>query len=527
MSKNPSLSAPMRLKMCTVVGILCLAFSLPAQIETNRSVRPITLEQAVRLALENNLQLARVRYEPQIAQFRLSGNYSYYEPAFNASAEHRFSEREGQFIPATGLIAPASETEVDAFGGGLGGVLPYTGLRYDINSGFSHVTGNAGPTGAGGIDEYSADVGITLTQPLLRDAWIDARRLDIKLAKKDLKISEYTLTTQVMDVVNRVEQAFYDLIGAIDAVKAREIALSLAQRLLSENRKRVQVGTMAPLDEKQAESEAALRQAELILARSEVTRFENILKSLISNNYQEWHEVTLVPQEKLLAVPQTYDLQESWQNGLTYRPDYLQAKERLERQGIVVSFTRNQLFPALDIVGTYGRGGLDRRSPFSPTNAAFQDSSFSGTLNDIREETNPRYSYGMVLTVPLTFRAERARHNEAKALLNQTKLDLQIVHQDILIGIDDAMKAARAAYERVQATRAAREFAEIALDAEQKKLDNGRSTSFVVLQLQRNLTSNRADEIDALSDYNKALAVLSLREGTILRKNKVSVDIEK
>ncbi|HKQ37716.1 MAG TPA: TolC family protein [Verrucomicrobiae bacterium] len=514
----------MRLKMCTVVGMFCLALSVRAQIETNRPVRPITLEEAIRLALENNLQIARVRFEPQIAEFRLSGRYAYYEPAFEASAGHRFNEREGQFNSATGLQAPASKTDVDSFGGGLRGVLPYTGLRYEISSGFDHTTGSS--AGRGLIDEYAADVGITMTQPLLRDAWIDARRLDIKLGKKDVKISEYAVMSQVMDVVNNVQQAFYDLIGAIDAVKAREISLSLAQRLVSENTKRVQVGTLAPLDEKQAESEAALRRAELIQARSEVTRIENILKSLISSRYEELYNVGLEPQEKLLAVPQTYDLQESWQNGLMYRPDYLEAKERLERQGIVVSYTRNQLFPALDLVGSYGRAGLDTRSPIG-TNGLFRDSSFSGTLNDIRDEVNPRYSYGVTLTVPLTFRSERAAHNEAKALLNQTKIDLQQVHQNVLIGIDDAMKAARAAYERVQATRAAREFAEIALEAEQKKLDNGRSTSFIVLQLQRNLTDNRAQEIDALSDYNKAIAVLHLREGTILKKNNVRVEIEK
>src|SRR5215210_6493949 len=157
----------MRLTMCTVLGIFCVAFSLPAQIDTNRPVRPLTMDEAIRLALENNLQIARVRFEPQIAQFRVSGNYAYYEPAFQASAGHRYTQREGQFIPTTGLQAPASTTEVDSFGGGLVGVLPYTGLRYNINSGFDHVTGTRGI--GGGIDEYSADVGISLTQPLLRD----------------------------------------------------------------------------------------------------------------------------------------------------------------------------------------------------------------------------------------------------------------------------------------------------------------------------------------------------------------------
>ena len=519
----------MRSKTATVLALLCLAVPLYAQMDTNRPVRSLTRNEAVRLALENNLQIARIRFEPQLAQFRVNGSYAYYEPTFQGFANHRYSEREGQFDPTFGQL-PSSKTDSDNFGGGLAGTLPYTGLRYSIDSSFQHIMGES--AFRNDVDDYTSDVGINLTQPLLRDAWIDAQRLEIKLAKKDLKISEYVVTEQLMQTVAAVETAFYDLIGALDEVKSREISVSLADRLVAENRKRVEVGTMAPLDEKQAESEAALRRAELIQARSEVRRMENILKGLVSKNYQEWHDVAVVPQEKLLAVPQTYDLQESWNDGLTYRPDYAQAKERLERQGIVVSFTRNQLLPALDLTGTYGRSGFDSKVPTvrNPTNGVVLvpgvDSSFSGTLNDIRDEVNPRYSYGVIISVPLTFRAERARHKEAKAQLEQLKLDVQIVHQNILIGIDDAMKAARAAYERVQATRAAREFAEIALDAEQKKLDNGRSTSFVVLELQRDLTNNRAQEIDALSDYNKAVSVLHLREGTILKKNNVQLEIE-
>ena len=315
---------------------------------------------------------------------------------------------------------------------------------------------------------------------------------------------EQAVLLQIMTTVNSVAAAFYDLIASLDTVKAQELSVSLADRLVDENRQRVKVGTMAPLDEKQAESEAALRRAELIQSRSDVRRFENILKGLISNNYEPWHAVDIMPQEKLLAVPQTYDLQESWNNGFAYRPDYNQAKERLERQGIVVTFTRNQLFPTLDLVGSYGRAGIDSRSPFPP-------------IKD----------HGVVLSVPLTFRAERANHRVAKATLEQAKIDLRVVHQDIMVGIDDAIQAARSAYERVQATRAAREFAQTALDAEQKKLDNGRSTSFVVLRLQRDLTNARAQEIQALSDYNKALSTLYFREGTILKRNNVRVESEK
>ena len=520
---------PMRSLTLTSLVFFCLLSG--AQGQTNVPTRPLALDEAIRLALESNLEIARARYEPQLARLRLSDVSSYWEPVFNTRVERRSVTRGTEFDPALGLELPGNSTESDIVALGVGGILPFTGLRYDISAGYNH---DFGTRGLEPIDSYSSDVGISLRQPLLRDSWIDANRLSVKLAKKDEKISEYLVMLTVMDVVNRVQQAYYDLIAAQDDVRARELSLTLAQRLLEENRKKIKIGTMAPLDEKQAESEAALRNAELIQARSEVTRVENILKSLISSDYQQWHAVAIMPTEKLLAVPQTYDLQESWVNGLTLRPDYNEAKARLERQGIVVSYRFNQLFPILDAVGTYGRSGFDSRRAvdFDDGNTNTVDPpplvinpSYSRTLEQIRDDSNPSHSYGIVLQVPLTFRAERARYREAKALREQAKLDMQVVHERVLIGIDDAIKAARSAFQRVHATRAAREFGEEALDAAQKRLENGRATSFEVLQLQRDLTNARSAEIDAISDYNKALAELYFREGTILKKNQVHVEL--
>jgi outer membrane protein TolC len=518
----------MRLLTLTSLVFCCLLSPARAQIDaTNRPARPLPLQEAIRLALESNLEIARVRYEPQLARYQLANVSAWWEPRFRTEAEHRNRTTEGEFSADLGIDLPGSSIKTDEVLSTLTGRLPWTGLEYGISGSYNH---DFGTRGFDRRDSYSTDLGISLSQPLLRNLWIDADRLQVRLARKDLKISEYTVMLTIMDVVNRVQQAYYDLIAAQDQVRARELSLTLADRLLQENKKRVEVGTMAPLDVRQAESEAALRRADLIQAAALVTTFENILKGLISNNYQMWHAVAVRPTEKLIAVPQTYDLQESWINGLTSRPDYNRAKETLERQGINVSFALNQLFPALNLTGTYGRSGFDSRREFTlpnSTNVIVQNPSFSATLDDIRAERNPRYSFGLVFEMPLTFRQERARLDSAKALREQAKLDLQIIHEQILVGIDDAIKAAVAAYERVQATRAGRDYAEQALEAAQKMLVNGRATSFEVLRLQRDLTDARAQEIDALADYNKALAELYFREGTILKKNNVQVEIAK
>jgi outer membrane protein TolC len=144
-------------------------------------------------------------------------------------------------------------------------------------------------------------------------------------------------------------------------------------------------------------------------------------------------------------------------------------------------------------------------------------------LADLPRGRNPHYSYGVLLDIPLGNRAARARYKSAKAGQQQSLLDYKRLEQQIMVQIDDAVKFIRSSFERVEATRAARAFAQEALSAEQKKLENGKSTSFLVLQAQRDLTQRRSEEIKALADYNNALAQLAWREGTTLERHKIQM----
>jgi outer membrane protein TolC len=282
--------------------------------------------------------------------------------------------------------------------------------------------------------------------------------------------------------------------------------------LLSENKRRVEVGTLAPLDEKQAESQAAASRADLLTARHNLDAQANILKNLITDDYATWHNQNIHPGEKLVAMPEKLNVLESWEKGMTLRPDLLQSRVDIERRDIVLSYERNQLFPQLDLIGSYGRNGLDRH--------------FGAALEDIRDESNPTYSYGVLFSIPLSNRGPRNRYRATKAEKEQALLLLKQLEQNILVQIDDAVKLARTNLERVDATRQARLYAEAALDAEQKKLENGKSTSFVVLQLQRDLTAARSQEIRALADYNKALAQLAFNEGTVFERNRLTVEVK-
>ena len=470
---------------------------------TTNVTRPISLEEGVRLALEHNLGLKIERLAPQIAGFNLAGSYSYYEPVFALRGEQSFRSSPGGFNPSLNIQTPARDTWTEHFNAGLAGKTP-TGMKYDMAADLSRSSG----TRIEGF-EYRTDAAVNFSQPLLRDFWIDADRLAIKVNKRLVKIAQYAFEFQVMDTINRVQQAYYDLIFARENVKVREKALELALRSVDENKRRVEIGTLAPLDEKQSQSQSATAAADLIVAQNQLATAENVFKTLITDQYTDWHAVRLEPTESLMAVPESFNLPDSWSRALAIRPDYNQLKEELERQNLLLKYSYNQLFPSLDLLGSVGRNGLD--------------STLGGSVEDIRGGDFPRWSGGAVLTIPLTRTLERNNYKRSKAEQKQALYRLKKLEQDIVVQIDDAVAKARSDYQRIQATRQAREFAEAALQAEQTKLENGKSTSFVVLELQNKLTQARSAEIQAQADYKKSLSEFYFREGTTLERNKIIV----
>jgi outer membrane protein len=506
------------------VGVCCAGVALAgleaAAADSGAQGREITLEQAIQMALESNLDVQIQRFEPMISQFNLSSSLAnYYEPQLGFNVFHSFRSQPGG-VDEFGRDVGNREVETDSFGGQpfIQGNAP-SGLSYSVQASTSGTS--ASNPGFPDSDVYSGDWRIQVSQPLLRDALTDSGRVNIKVNKKLLKISELGLVNQIMATVSRVEQAYYNLIAARENVTVVETALELAETTLTQNRKKVEVGTLAMLDEKEAESQVATSKADLISAQRNLAVQENVLKGLLTDDFAALQSTDLVPAEKLIAVPVALDLQESWRLGLSQRPDLQQAKLDLERMNITLKYQKNQLLPQLDLVGSYGQSGFSGGGgPFAPT------PSYSRAFSSVGQNDNPSYTIGTTLSVPLGNFGPRARHKAAQAQSKQTILQLKQLEQDIMIQIDDAVKRTQASFDRIEATRQARLFAEAAWKAEQQKLDNGKSTSFLVLQFQQRLTAARFSEISALAEYNIALSQLAVFEGSTLEKHRLNVNFE-
>jgi outer membrane protein TolC len=476
--------------------------------------RGLTLQDCFQEAIQHNLGLQVARYGPLVARNNLSLAYAGYDPTLDFSGQHSFNQTGGGLDSDQRLIPP-SESETDQLSAGVGGLLPW-GMTYDLSSRASNTQGDRGFLDANTnlvFEPFETSQGYVqgrLTQPLLKNSWIDGTRLNVLVAKQQLASSREAYRQQMINLVTEVENAYYDLVSARENVKVQEKALQLAQKLLEENRKRVEVGALAPLDEKQAEAEVAAREADLLSAQRTLALSENALKRAITDDFAQWREVELVPREELSASLQFFDVQDSWNKGLSLRPDIIQAWLVMEQRGIELKYSRNQLFPQLDAFASYGH-------------SASGVEEFAGLFTQYEKGNQPFWSAGALFSIPISNTGARARYRNARAEVEQSVLAMKDLEQTVMAEIDDAVKFAKVSYRRVGATRTAREYAESALNAEQEKLASGKSTSFEVLRLQRDLTSARSAEISALTEYNKALAALAKREGRTLERHRIEL----
>jgi outer membrane protein TolC len=494
------------------MSLMLAGLSVAALAQTNApGIRKVSLEDCVQSALEKNLDMRIARYNPPQALADLQAAYAGWNPTFTAYGAHNYSMSGSSFNYSLGVPTVGLTANQNTFNSSLAGLTPW-GLNYSIQ-------GNVAQSYAyqNGVREEQANgsSSFTLTQPLLKNSWIDQTRWNIKVGKNRVKYTEQGLKQTIMNIVTTVEQAYYDLIYARENVTVQEKAVELAMQLVVENKKRVEVGSLAPLDEKQAEAQAASSQAALISARGSLVLQENTVKQLISDNYAAVEPVDLQPTAPLSAPVRVFDRQISWSKGLTGRPDLLQAKLDVERQGITIKYNYNQLFPELDVLGSYGQAAND---------SYLQQ--YSQALNEIAQGTRPSYTYGGQLIFPVGNTGARANYKKSKLAMEQLVLNLKKLEQTIMVTIDDDITQAKSSYQQVAATRAAREYAKEALEAEQKKLENGKSTTYTCLQMQRDLTTARGNEIQALANYNKALAQLSLDEGTSLQRLGINVEVK-
>ncbi len=488
-------------------GLAAAVFTAGAQTNSPPA-KSLSLDDCIQSALTHNFDVQYERYAPQISQFNLYAAYAAgYDPTFTLSGDHTYSKTGNDAVP------PNVQVDNSLTSGIKGNTTPW-GMSYNLSGNLHQSYGqNYNFTSSGlaltNSDSYNGSAGLSVIQPLLKNFWVDSYRLAIRQAKNRLQYSEQGLRQQLITTITAVENAYYELVFAQENLEVQKEALNLAQTQLDQDKQRVQVGSLAPLDVQQDEAQVAQSRANLISAEYTLSTDRGALVVLITDTYSKWYDDNIQTTTELAAVPQFLDVQESWHKGLTQRPDYLQAKLDVENQGIQVKYDQNQIFPEIDLNGSYGYNGNAQGS--------------RGVYDQIGQANRPYYSYGASLSIPLSNAQSRNAYKADKASQQQLLIKLKQLEQNVMLQINDAVINVRSTLESVDATKQARIYAEAALDAEQKKYTVGKSTTFTVLQLQNNLTSARSQEIRSLANYAEAIANLDQQEGSTLVRYNIDV----
>lgn len=523
----------------------------------------LSVQDAIALALENNLDIAVARYGPAFAQTdilraRSGGATRGVQGAFTSSA----------------LFAGALGGGVSGFGGGgTGGAGGITGgggatnvgavgccdptvglsfgwdrrtspLNFIVVSGVPVVTtqttsastffGQGFLTGTSYVVSLSGDrqsttslntlfnpvvpTGMTLgfNQHLLNGFGYRANARFIRLSKTDAKIADSIFRQQVITTITQVLNLYWDLVVFREDVRVAEKSLALADKTLADNKRQVEIGTLAPIEVVRAESEVAARQQDLIIAQTKLQQQQESLKTAISKQVDKDLASAQINPTDALPAPSAGDvppLDEALREAAKNRPEISQAQFNLENQAVVIKGNRNSLLPTLDVFATYAPTGLSGNRLSALPTGVFQ------SLTQVFHGDFPDYSFGVSLRVPILNRSAKA--DAARALLEERQLRVQMqkTRNQIEQDVRNAEIAITQAKAQIEAARKAVTLAQQTLDAEQKKFQLGESTVFLVIQAQRDLTQVEVNEVLARSAYAKALTQFHQATGMTLAKN--------
>ena len=474
----------------------------------------LTLDDAVQRALERNLDIAVQRIHPLVQDMRVAAAGAAFLPVASSGFDFNQETAPNRFVfDGGGLRGQPIVSDRGTYDLGVGQQVKWGGGRYDVTwdstrSESTNIFSTFNPS-------FGANMTLQYTQPLLRGLRTDARRTQLVVSRINRDISDIDVEETVVNTLADVGLAYWDLVYARAAVDVQRQALDLAEQLVQDNRVRVDVGTMAPIDVVAAQSEAAARRQLLAVAVETQRTSELALKELIVGGTSDelWNaELDPTDQPRIEATP--IDLQAAIRGALDRRTDVSRARRQLDVNEATVDNLRNRTLPALDLVGSYqltGQGG----PRLVPAGNSFEDifggaggvipGGYGDALDSIANADYPVWSVQLQMSYPLGRSADRAAYERARLELRQNRTQIRRIELRIAGEVTNAALRIESVRERIEAATASRELAERQLEAEESKFEVGLSTNFFVLQSQRDLANAQDAELRAILDYQRAL----------------------
>jgi len=552
----------------------------------------ITLQDAVELALENSLDIAVARYNPWIADTDIlrtkAGGQGRGTPGADFPASQANIDPFNQFpsydpiLSATASIDSRTTAVNNPFLSGTGvGSNTLTGLHSHadvfnlayqqsftagttVNVSWNNTRSSSGSTANFFNPSVQGSLTAGFSQQLLNGFGYFVGRRNIMIAKNNRKIADLVFVNQAITTVTNAINAYWELVYARENVKVQQQAVAVSEKLYNDNKKQLEIGTMAPLDVTRAESEVASGRQNLIVAQTVQLQDEQVLKNAMTKNplAPNLINVEIIPTD--LPTPpsatESASFEDAIQEAFVKRPDLQQQVYNLKNAGIEVHATRNALLPTLTLSGQYSSSGLAGNSPITGAQVVtagapiidsngdpititgaggvqtpiFQSSTsapvigisqqgFGTAQNQIFTNQFPDYFASLNLILPLRNRSAQA--DNARAMLTQRQLETQLqqLKNAALLDVRNTYIALEQDRARVAAAIKARELQKQTFEAEQKKYTLGASTVYNVILTQRDYVTAEGVELRALADLNEAKANFERAVGRTLEVNRVTI----
>ncbi len=490
---------------------------------------PISLPDAIKLALQNNNDIDASKIDVKIAEFNLKVSQGIYDP--NIVSENYYERRTTPTASTIGGAVNGAVTQRTLNGGfGVNGFSRIGGGFYNLS--FSSSRTNSSNLNATLNPQFPSALSFTYTQPLFRGRRIDAPRRNIAIAKKNLSLTDAQFRQKAVEVIAQVEQAYWDLVFSLRNLQVQIDAVKQARLQLESNERLVSKGVLAPIETVAANAQISTFEQNIYSAQETVTRAENNLKTLMLPDRKDtiWTRA-LVPVSPIeLEVPRI-PLEEAVKEALTNRQEIAQLQTSAEINKINEKYYRDLTKPQIDLVSSYTSNGLAGTTTAASINPTTGESrvppnlvgGYFNSLGNLIQQDYPTYRVGVTISLPFGNHTAKANLGRTLAEGDQIKNSQAQTEQVIEADVRNALQTLRSAEARLQAAAATRAATEQLYDSEQRQFRAGTSTVFLVFQRQTALISARANELQAQTDLNKAISTFQRATGTTLTANSVEI----
>ena len=482
-----------------------------AHQENDGKVLSLSRQECTQLLLQHNQEIQLERMQWEIQQEGVMRERGAFEPVLAAVAKREYTEDENTNKEQLSAVLDRNIERNNVLNSSIQGRVP-TGAQYSFGYTLNRLSNDLTGFVAARTpfdSEYESFMGLSLSQPLLKNAWFKANLAPYRMAKMDSQVAYQSLRKRMMSLVGQTESGYWDLTLAQKAYELSTASVKIAEKVLEDHNARMETGKVSELEFLDAKAGLAERKATQSASHQRLVEMRNSLRSLFSDSVAKANLVIVAKESPgtTAAKPNLFDCME---RAYEMNPDYLSSRHMLDKENIRVALAKNQRLPQIDLQGSYGLNGLG--------------DTMSDSWQDINNSANKSWSVGVELRIPLGG-GRSAKHESKAAKLRKKQALLSLKNLEVALSnnIDTIIQNIDSSQELTASAKVRAEFNQKLLDVELTRFKEGKGDSRSVLEVEENLFESKLQELESLVAHEKALLLVELAEGSFLKNRGIEI----